>query len=189
MKIYTRAGDKGKTQVIGHEVMYKSNKRVVSYGTIDELNSLVGQTRANLSKANKGLDEELEEIQQILFDCGHDLAISSKKEGIPFMITKELGYVAKLEDLIDKYTEPLPKIKKFILPAGSPTAAALQVDRTVTRRAERTIVDLMQGEPVNDEVLRFINRLSDYFFTVARYANLNDNGTETLYRNSKNIFR
>lgn len=189
MKIYTRTGDKGKTRIIGNDVMYKSDKRVTAYGSVDELNSLVGVVIANLSDKTKVFNDELTEIQQLLFDCGTDLAISQNDTKHDFIFTEDHKYVDWLEKKIDEYTEKVPKTQKFILPGGSKTASSLHYARTVTRRAERQIVSLIQDEPINDYVLKFINRLSDYFFAAARYANVLDGVEDIQYRNSKPVFR
>ncbi|WP_125770120.1 cob(I)yrinic acid a,c-diamide adenosyltransferase [Companilactobacillus furfuricola] len=189
MKIYTRTGDKGKTRIIGNDVMFKSDKRVEAYGSVDELNSLVGVVIADLSNKTKELAGELTEIQQLLFDCGTDLAISQNDKKHEFIFTEDHNYVDWLEKKIDEYTAKVPKTQKFILPGGSKTAASLHYARTVTRRAERQIVSLIQDEPINDYVLKFINRLSDYFFAAARYANVLDGVEDIQYRNSKPVFR
>lgn len=188
MKIYTRTGDKGQTRIIGNDVLYKSDKRIVAYGTVDELNSLVGMVIATLSDNTKVFKEELEEIQQLLFDCGTDLAVSKNDTKHDF-IFKDNNSVDWLEKKIDEYTDKTTKIQKFILPGGCVTAAHLHMARTVTRRAEREIVNLMQDEPINGEVLKFINRLSDYFFIAARYANVLEKVEDVQYRNSKPVFR
>ncbi|MQS76335.1 cob(I)yrinic acid a,c-diamide adenosyltransferase [Companilactobacillus halodurans] len=189
MKIYTRTGDKGKTRIIGNDVLYKSATRINSYGTIDELNSLVGVIIANLSTKTAVLHDELEEIQQLLFDCGTDLAISAKDTKHEFIFKDDNGAVDWLEKKIDEYSDKVPVTKKFILPGGSKTASNLHLARTVTRRAEREIVKLMQEEPINEAVLKFINRLSDYFFAAARYSNVLEGVKDIQYRNSKPVFR
>ncbi|MQS90262.1 cob(I)yrinic acid a,c-diamide adenosyltransferase [Companilactobacillus mishanensis] len=189
MKIYTRTGDKGKTRIIGNDILYKSDKRIESYGSVDELNSLVGVIIANLSDKTAVFAPELTEIQQLLFDCGTDLAISQNDTKHEFIFTEDHKYADWLEKKIDEYSEKVPKIQKFILPGGSKTASSLHLARTVTRRGERNIVALLQEEPINDEVLKFINRLSDYFFAAARYANVLDGVDDIQYRNSKPVFR
>ncbi|WP_334351745.1 cob(I)yrinic acid a,c-diamide adenosyltransferase [Companilactobacillus sp. HBUAS56257] len=189
MRIYTRTGDKGKTRIIGNDVLYKSAPRIESYGTIDELNSLVGVVIANLSDKNKVLKDELTEIQQLLFDCGTDLAVSPTDKKHEFIFTEDNHAVDWLEKKIDEYTSKVPATQVFILPGGSKTASNLHLARTVTRRAERLIVALMQEEPINDYVLKFINRLSDYFFAAARYSNVLDGVEDIKYRNSKPVFR
>ncbi|WP_099975016.1 cob(I)yrinic acid a,c-diamide adenosyltransferase [Lactobacillus terrae] len=189
MKIYTKTGDKGQTRIIGNDVLYKSDKRIVAYGTVDELNSQVGLTIAMLNDKTKIFAGELEEIQQLLFDCGTDLAMLVNDEKHEFIFKPEVGAVEWLEKKIDFYSEKTDKIQKFILPGGSVTASQLHVLRTVTRRAEREIVALMQTEEINGEVLKFINRLSDYFFSAARYANKLEQVADIEYRNSKPVFR
>ena len=189
MKIYTRTGDKGKTRIIGNDVLYKSAQRIDSYGTVDELNSLVGVVIANLSEKTEVLKDELLEIQQLLFGCGTDLAVSPTDKKHEFIFKADNGSVDWLEKKIDDYSAKVPVTKKFILPGGSKTAANLHMARTVTRRAEREIVALMQEEPINEFVLKFINRLSDYFFAAARFSNVLDGVEDIQYRNSKPVFR
>lgn len=187
MKIYTKNGDKGQTRIIGKQILFKSDPRVEAYGEIDELNSWVGYTRSLLTPQTAKLSNELEEIQQLLFDCGHDLATPAEDERHSFEFHQKEP-TAWLEQKIDAYTETVPAVKKFILPGGSQVASALHVARTTTRRAERRIVLLMQEEEINQDVLTFINRLSDYFFAAARYANYLDQQQDVLYRNSKDVF-
>ena len=189
MKIYTRTGDKGKTRIIGNEVLYKSDQRINSYGTVDELNSLVGMIRANLSPETEVFAEDLEEIQQLLFDCGTDFATPAEDQKHEYIFKEDTQAVLWLEKKIDLYSEKVPKIQKFILPGGSKTAASFHVARTVTRRAEREVVALMLDEAINEYALKFINRLSDYFFAAARYANVLDGVDDIQYRNSKPVFR
>lgn len=188
MKIYTKNGDKGQTRIIGKQILYKNDPRVEAYGEVDELNSWVGYTRSLVNSKTEGLADELEEIQQLLFDCGHDLATPADDERHSFEF-KQDEPTTWLEEKIDKYTQAVPAVKKFILPGGTQLASALHVARTVTRRTERRIVQLMQNEEINQEVLVFINRLSDYFFAAARYANYLEQHTDVLYRNSKDVFR
>lgn len=187
MKIYTRTGDRGKTRIIGNKILYKSDPRVEAYGSIDELNSWIGYVRSILTAQTKVFDAELEEIQQLLFDCGHDLATPQNSEKTPF-IFDSAKCVKWLEQKIDHYNDQLDPLKKFILPGGCQVAAAMHYARTITRRAERHIVALKLKEPINEDVLIFINRLSDYFFIAARYANKRQKQADTLYRNSKDIF-
>lgn len=188
MKIYTKTGDKGQTRIIGKQIRYKSDPRVKAYGEIDELNSWVGYTRSLIDQQTAVLADELEEIQQLLFDCGTDLATPAEDERHHFIFEKEQP-TAWLEKKIDAYTSAVPAVKKFILPGGTQLASALHYARTITRRAERQIVSLKQQEAINEDVLAFINRLSDYFFAAARYANYLAKEDDVLYRNSKDIFR
>lgn len=118
MRIYTRTGDKGKTRIIGNDVLYKSAPRIESYGTIDELNSLVGVVIANLSDENKVLTEELTEIQQLLFDCGTDLAVSPTDKKHDFIFTEDKKAVDWLEKKIDEYTSKVPATQVFTLRGG-----------------------------------------------------------------------
>lgn len=188
MKIYTKNGDKGQTRIIGKQILYKSDPRVEAYGEVDELNSWVGYTRSLVNEQTEVLASELEEIQQLLFDCGTDLATPKDDERHHFIFKQEKPN-AWLEERIDEYTAAVPAVKKFILPGGTQLAAALHNARTITRRAERHIVALMQQEEINEDVLAFINRLSDYFFAAARYANYLEKEDDVLYRNSKDVFR
>lgn len=188
MKIYTRNGDKGQTRIIGKQILYKNDPRVAAYGEVDELNSWVGYTKSLINSHTQVLSNELEEIQQLLFDCGHDLATPADDERHSFKFKQEQPTVW-LEEKIDNYTQVVPAVKKFILPGGTQLASALHVARTITRRAERQIVQLMREKQINQDVLIFINRLSDYFFAAARYANYLEQQPDMLYRNSKDVFR
>ncbi|WP_164511482.1 cob(I)yrinic acid a,c-diamide adenosyltransferase [Levilactobacillus cerevisiae] len=189
MKIYTRTGDKGQTRIIGKKVVNKSDTRVEAYGTVDELNSLVGFAISVLDEKTQVLQPELEEIQQLLFDAGTDLATLNDDSRHAFIFGKNAGATDWLEGKIDTYTTAVPEVHKFILPGGATPAATLHLARTVTRRAERLIVALQQEEAINQDVLVFMNRLSDYFFAVARYANFLAGHDDILYRNSKPVFR
>lgn len=187
MKLYTRSGDGGKTSVIGGRVS-KDDSRVEAYGTLDELNSFVGQAAAVAAKTGV-LDElvqELLEIAQELFDCGSDLAFVDP-EGRTFKITAEPA--VRLEGWIDAHVDQAPEITKFILPGGSETSALLHVCRTVCRRAERRIVTLTADMPINEDVLKYINRLSDYFFAAARSANAKLGVPDTEYVRSADVFK
>lgn len=185
MRLYTRTGDKGKTNLIGGRVD-KDHLRVEAYGTLDEVNSFVGQALALLDKEKfPDICAELQKIQHELFDCGGDLAIANGK--LPYKVTEEM--VAFLETRIDEYVKEAPPLEKFILPGGSPAAAALHVARTVTRRAERRIVSLSKAEPINEIVLQYVNRLSDYFFAVARVINARSGVKDVEYERSAIVFR
>jgi cob(I)alamin adenosyltransferase len=173
MKIYTRSGDKGETSLIyGHRIP-KDAIRVETYGTIDEANSMIGLAAAYLREVPFRKDDLLEQfrvVQRELFDLGRDLATPVEK-------VQEKGYhvnaqhVERLEGFIDGFDEQVPPLTRFILPGGHQAAAALQVARTITRRAERVAVSLAREEQVNPEVQRYLNRLSDYLFVVARVIN------------------
>ena len=190
MKIYTRHGDKGKTQIIGSSLVSKDDARVEAYGTVDELNSWIGYTQAILSVELKEMSAELQEIQQILFDIGRDLATLSTDKRHEYFFTDEVSKdrTKWLEDAIDKYVEGTPEIDRFILPGGNQSASALHVARTITRRAERQMVALQNNTEINQNTLVFINRLSDYFFAAARFANHDAGNDDISYRNGNPVF-
>jgi len=185
MRLYTRTGDKGKTSIIGGRVD-KDHLRVEAYGTIDEANSFVGQAMTLLADEKfKDIYAELQKIQHELFDCGGDLAIVNNK--LPYKVTADM--VTFLEERIDHYIKEAPTLERFILPGGSPAAAAIHVARTVTRRAERCIVTLSKSEEINETVLKYINRLSDYLFAVARVINARLGVKDVEYERSAIVFR
>ena len=185
MKLYTKSGDRGQTSLIGGRVR-KDDSRVEAYGTIDELNSFVGLAAAEsaLHAPLGDLTELLLDIQQELFDCGSDLAYA--KEGAPLKVGVEAAQ--RLEEHIDRYDAEAPPIQKFILPGGSTASAQLHVCRTVCRRAERRVVTLAGEHAVNENVLIYLNRLSDFFFAAARIANSRLNVADTEYVRSANVF-
>ncbi|MFC3767713.1 cob(I)yrinic acid a,c-diamide adenosyltransferase [Paenibacillus sp. GCM10012303] len=186
MRIYTRTGDKGQTGVIGGRVD-KDDVRVEAYGTTDELNCFVGQTISVMTSGTMDdLKADLELVQQELFDCGSDLALL-KPELRPYKVNAEM--VDRLETWIDKYDAETPDITRFILPGGSQASALLHVCRTVCRRAERRVVTLSKQAEINEEVRRYLNRLSDFFFTVARTANFREGVPDVEYERSPEVFR
>ncbi|WP_373229070.1 cob(I)yrinic acid a,c-diamide adenosyltransferase [Cohnella sp.] len=189
MKIYTRTGDEGKTSVIGGRVN-KDDVRVEAYGTIDELNSFVGQAASVLAREDKAnwddLLEHLTLIQHELFDCGSDLSYAIP-DPAKMKVTHEM--TQRLEDWIDLYEAQTPPITRFILPGGSEPAAILHVCRTVCRRAERRVVTLATEQPCPDEVRKYLNRLSDFFFTVARMANSRLQLLDVEYERGAHVFR
>ncbi|KJJ40962.1 ATP:cob(I)alamin adenosyltransferase [Bacillus subtilis] len=186
MKLYTKTGDKGQTSLVGGRTD-KDSLRVESYGTIDELNSFVGLALAELSGQSgfEDLTAELLNIQHELFDCGGDLAIVTERKG--YKLTEES--VSFLEKRIDAYTAEAPELKKFILPGGSKGASLLHAARTITRRAERRVVSLMKSEQIHETVLRYLNRLSDYFFAAARVVNVRSGINDVEYERSAIVFR
>lgn len=186
MKIYTRTGDKGKTGLIGGRVD-KDNIRVQAYGTIDEANSFVGQAMAELDRDKfQDMIDELEKIQHELFDCGGDLAnVTGKGE---CKLKQEM--IDFLEERIDEYIEETPELKRFILPGGVKAAASIHIARTVTRRAEREVVTLAKTEEnVPPLVQVYLNRLSDYFFALARVINYRSGKKDVEYERSAVVFR
>jgi cob(I)alamin adenosyltransferase len=186
MKIYTRTGDKGQTSIIGGRVG-KDDVRVEAYGTVDEANCFVGQAITQLQPdLFQDVLDDLEKIQHELFDCGGDLANVTKKRELK--LTKEA--ITYLEKRIDAFIEEAPELERFILPGGSPAAASLHIARTVTRRAERLVVRLSKEDSSLSEVpLQYLNRLSDYFFAVARVVNFRFNVKDVEYVRSAPVFR
>ncbi|MDF2788991.1 MAG: ATP:cob(I)alamin adenosyltransferase [Neobacillus sp.] len=186
MRLYTRTGDKGKTSIIGGRVD-KDDIRVEAYGTVDEVNCFVGQVMTELDQAIfKDVLADLEKIQHELFDCGGDLANVSDK--VEYKLEKEA--IDYLENKIDEYIQEAPELERFILPGGTKPAASIHIARTVTRRAERLVVTLMKtGEKTPELALKYLNRLSDYFFALARVVNYRLNVKDVEYVRSANVFR
>ena len=186
MKIYTRTGDKGQTSVIGGR-LDKDDIRVESYGTVDEVNSYIGLAVTELDPTIfEDILVDLEKIQHELFDCGGDLATVSDKA--PQKLTDEA--ITYLEERIDAFILEAPELEKFILPGGSKAAATIHIARTVTRRAERLVVSLIKsGAAVSPLSLQYINRLSDYFFAVARVINFRLGVKDVEYIRRANVFR
>ncbi len=177
MKIYTRAGDAGETGLYGGQRVLKNVIRVETYGTVDECNAVLGAALA------AGVDDEaramLIRIQGELFEVGADLATpSARGETVPRIQPEE---TARLESEIDRFEEELPPLRHFILPGGSPGGAALHSARAVCRRAERLLVTLERAEEVNPEVGRYLNRLSDHLFVLARLVNHRAGVPETIW--------
>jgi cob(I)alamin adenosyltransferase len=167
MKIYTKTGDTGETGLFGGTRLSKAAPQVAAYGDVDELNSAIGIARTYPIDAER--DVLLASIQSELFNVGAELATRPGKEtGVPLVSDAE---IEALERAIDRAEEELPQLATFILPGGAPGAAFLHLARTVCRRAERSVVSLGGIEPVRGEVLRYLNRLSDLLFVLARLAN------------------
>ena len=185
MKIYTKTGDKGMTKLVGSSTVAKDSDRVESYGTIDELNSWVGYIISQLPQENQEIKEELEALQHLLFDAGTDLSTPIEAQR-PFKLQKES--VHWLEQRIDFYTAQSPDIDRFILPGGTPAASMVHVAQTIARRAERIIVRLNWTAKINEEVLIFTNRLSDYFYALARYLNVQAQRPDVFYERSEMVF-
>lgn len=180
MKIYTRGGDQGTTQLLSAGRVSKAHPRVAAYGDVDELNSAVGVARAQGLTAPLG--DWLETIQVKLFDLGSLVAVPNPSEVKLDLPQIGDADVAQLEQWVDTLDEELPRLSNFILPGGGPGAAQLQLARTVCRRAERALVALAAEEIVPGTTLRYLNRLSDLLFTMARYENLKRGVAETLWR-------
>ena len=167
MKIYTKIGDKGKTTFFGCGMVKKNNPRIEAFGALDELNSVIGVTLCFVE--DKKLRNMLTKIQNDLFQVGADLAGSELKENTLPRITEI--HVHELEVMIDELEEKLGMPKKFILPGGTISSSFLHMCRAMTRRAERTLVGLKDIIKLNPEMLRYINRLSDFLYVLAREAN------------------
>lgn len=171
MKIYTKTGDKGETGLYGADRVAKDHPRVEAYGTVDEANSAIGVARAALPATHADIHADLEYLQNALFDLGADLAT---RPGGPYeknLARMDETDVEKLETLIDRYQEEAPEFTGFIHPAGHAASAALHLARTITRRSERCVVRLLHEEDANLEAMRYLNRLSDLLFTLARVVN------------------
>lgn len=168
MKIYTKTGDKGETGLMGGKRLKKDSLRIHAIGEIDEINANLGLLRAQ-KRPRPQLDNMLRRLQNELFDLGADLATPlDSKVKVPRVTAKQVANLEKWIDGIDKELAPL---RNFILPGGSSLAAQLHVARAVCRRAERTIVALQGREKIGENVVKYVNRLSDLLFVMARYAN------------------
>jgi cob(I)alamin adenosyltransferase len=163
--IYTRAGDDGETGLFGNRRVRKSDLRIETYGTVDELNACLGLVRAE--GLPREIDEKLAELQALLFEVGADLASPGGRSAVP----RVEASVAAMERWIDALEQELPPLRSFILPAGHREAALLHVARTVCRRAERLFWELADRDPLPPEPGKFLNRLSDLLFVLARDAN------------------
>ncbi len=191
IKIYTRTGDEGETGLFGGQRVPKDDLRVEAYGTVDELNAALGIAHA--LRAEPELDALLLTLQHDLFSLGADLATPEEKDRSKGAVRIErvaASRVDRLETLIDRYEAELPPLTRFILPGGHPLAAALHGARTVCRRAERRCLTLSRSlgelseadeEPINTEVIRYLNRLSDLLFVLARAANFRHSVPDILW--------
>lgn len=182
-KIYTRTGDDGSTALGTGERRLKYDLRVTAYGTVDEANACVGMARVHLGDDAAELDSMLSRIQNDLFDLGADLATPDTGEELdyePLRITD--GQVDRIESDIDALNSRLQPLRSFILPGGTPAAAALHLARTVSRRAERIMVELGEqpGEHINRAALKYVNRVSDFLFVASRIVN-NDGRDDVLW--------
>ncbi len=189
MNIYTKTGDKGMTSLFGGSRVLKSDLRIEAYGTIDELNAQMGLLRDNISQHI--FRNELLKIQNQLFTIGSMLATNPDKKtlkngkerlNIPLINTEDVFY---LEHQIDKMNSSLPKMTHFIIPGGHPTVSLCHITRNVCRRAERRIVALSQDSFVNNTIIIYINRLSDYLFVLARKLSVENQVNEILWKPEK----
>jgi cob(I)alamin adenosyltransferase len=179
MKIYTRTGDTGETALFAGGRVSKGHVRLHSYGSVDELNAILGLAVA--AKPDKTLQDAITRVQSELFVVGADLAtpLDAKSEWI---VRVSPPMIELLEGEIDEWEAVLPPLKNFILPGGSLSGALLHQARTVCRRAERWVVMLQETESVNPQVLRYVNRLSDWLFVAARLANLRAGQAEKTWQ-------
>lgn len=176
-KIYTRTGDDGTTGLGSRERRAKHDLRVAAFGTVDEANACIGMARPHTAGAHPRIDAILTRIQNDLFDLGADLAAPASDEPLDYEPLRIVdSQVARLEEDIDTLNADLAPLRSFVLPGGAPAAAALHLARTVTRRAERLMVELaaVPGETVGPAALQYVNRLSDLLFVASR--SVNDNG-------------
>ncbi len=171
-RIYTRGGDQGQTSLGDGTRVPKHSARPAAYGTVDEANAVIGLARLS-AVADGGADADamLARIQNDLFDLGADLCTPENPDPKYPPLRIVAAQVARLEGEIDALNADLKPLDSFILPGGKPTAAQLHLARTVVRRAEREITALAEAEPVNPEAVRYVNRLSDHLFVLARWVN------------------
>ncbi len=176
MKVYTKTGDDGTTALFGGDRVSKSHPRIDAYGTVDEVNSVLGMARAALEPGTA--TDLIARVQNELFVLGGDLAAPGETTyPLPRI---EAHHTAQLETDIDRLTEDLAPLKNFILPGGTAASASLHLARTVSRRAERLAVEMVaSGEQVSQEAMDYLNRLSDWLFTLARWAN-HDAGVDDI---------
>ena len=176
MKVYTKKGDTGKTQLLGGSIVSKNHIRLECYGSIDELNAFIGNIYdQQLSKSHKSI---LLAIQNQLFNLGSIISFDGEKQKIT-LPNISVSNIKVLEAEIDKMDAYLPKLKSFILPSGHPSASKCHIARTVCRRAERNLVALSQEEEIDNLHMQYLNRLSDYLFVLAR-AILKDKNAQEI---------
>jgi cob(I)alamin adenosyltransferase len=188
MKIYTKTGDRGKTSLRSGSRVWKDSVRVETYGTIDELNSYVGTIVAELTVPPLGWDkaEWKKEMKELLTMIQNDLLFIGSSLAQSEVVLDTLDeHTAIFEQRIDAMTEDLPELSNFILPTGGEVGSSCQYARTLVRRAERRLVSLLRTEEVDESLVRYINRLSDLFFTLGRFANLKEGVGETKWTPNK----
>ncbi len=176
-KIYTRTGDDGTTGLGDGSRVEKDDPRVEAYGTVDELNSAIGIILATPGVPD-AIGEPLVQIQHALFNLGGELCM-------PGHTMIEAAHVDKLEHWLDGLNDALPPLKDFVLPGGGPAAAACHLARAICRRAERRLRTLARREPINEPALKYLNRLSDLLFVMARSLARNESGEETLWKGGR----
>lgn len=187
-RVYTRTGDKGETALVGGRRVPKDSPRIEAYGSIDELNSIIGLARAfndekksRNAKARRFLDEVLAKIQDELFDLGSELATPPDAEYTGMFHIGD-AEVKRLEATMDRCQKELAPLKSFVLPGGGKVGAFLHQSRTVCRRAERDLLRLSRAEPVSEWAIKYVNRLSDLFFVLSRWAAKQAGEAEALWQ-------
>lgn len=190
MKIYTKTGDKGQTSLYGGTRVSKASARVESYGNIDELNSFIGFAKSEIQE-EKVLNQ-LKKIQFDLFTVGSEsatptdkLTLANGKSRLSLMISET--EIVELENWMDEMEDKLEPLQYFILPGGGKSATSLHICRTVCRRAERSLIFLNETEEVRPELIKYLNRLSDYLFVLARYVSKLGNQTEEYWNPNDRI--
>lgn len=188
-KIYTKTGDKGETSLFTGKRIPKNNPYMDALGTVDECNCAIGAALSFLPKTASAVREQLIAIQHSLFDLGAALA-TPRTTATQSKIAKtrfDHEAVTQLEQWIDAWDSELPPLKTFILPGGHQAGALLHLARSICRRAERLVVPINEHTDVSDDVLMYLNRLSDYLFVVSRYVNHHLNSPETLWEHNRPI--
>ena len=182
-KVYTRTGDAGNTRLAGGQEVSKSSLRIEAYGTVDELNAVLGLAAESFSSNGnlKSLRQKILRIQNELFNLGSQLAVlpEDRREGTPVITGPD---ISRLETEIDEMNDGLPALKSFILPGGGEISARLHLARTVCRRAERETIRLAQEEQLDGQEIPYLNRLSDWLFVAARYVSRKSGTAENLWQ-------
>ncbi|MGB5287257.1 MAG: cob(I)yrinic acid a,c-diamide adenosyltransferase [Ignavibacteriaceae bacterium] len=180
MKIYTKTGDKGETGLFGGERVSKDSLRISAYGTVDELNSFIGLAITEVK--DEGVKKNLLKIQNQLFVVGSDLATPEDEKTKKLNIQRTpASFYTDIERMIDDYEEQLDELRNFILPGGSKGAAILHICRTICRRAEREVVALKNSVTIGENIIIFLNRLSDLLFVLSRFENKVSNHPDTKW--------
>ncbi|TPX64367.1 cob(I)yrinic acid a,c-diamide adenosyltransferase [Spizellomyces sp. 'palustris'] len=186
IKIYTRTGDKGTSALFTGERRAKDDQVFEALGTTDELSSLLGLAIDYSDEAGNGLNEKLQKVQCLLQDIGSNVATPRAKASEVRLARTQFdpdgSLVQELESWIDELDESLPPLRNFILPSGGRSASTLHVARSVCRRAERRVVPIVQDGLADESTAKYLNRLSDFLFTAARYAAKHEGKQETIYR-------